>query len=110
MRSNPLYNNICADRIGMYRTEACYNCPKLSECDQHYDEATGEWDYPDPSDHLIRVIVKEKGDHYKKSRHGASTPMRQMSRHRQHLVDTGRASWIPIRTTLSQAIEAAGLP
>jgi len=53
MRSNPKYNNICAVRIGMYREEACYNCLKLSECDQHYDDDTGDWDYP------VFEIIKE---------------------------------------------------
>jgi hypothetical protein len=45
MRVNPLHDNVCATRIGMYRKEACYNCIFLSDCDQHYDEKTGEWDY-----------------------------------------------------------------
>jgi hypothetical protein len=34
----------------MYREYACYDCRMLSHCDQHWDETTKEWDYPDLRD------------------------------------------------------------
>jgi len=46
LKINPKYNNTCHNRIGFYRDEACYDCSHISECEQHYDETTGEWDYP----------------------------------------------------------------
>lgn len=48
MRINPKYDNVCGLRIGMYRQEQCTAgriCPHLSECDAHYDEKTGLFDY-----------------------------------------------------------------
>jgi hypothetical protein len=70
MRVNPFHDNTCSIRIGMYREQACYNCPFLSECDQHYDELTGEWDYPQhelPQESRrrkcspVRILVKKGG-------------------------------------------------
>lgn len=46
MRSNPLFNNICAVRIGMHRSDPCKGCKKVSECDQHWDQVLQDWDYP----------------------------------------------------------------
>lgn len=46
MRTNPKYSNICAVRIGMYRSAQCYYCKMLEECDSRYDEITGTFDYP----------------------------------------------------------------
>jgi len=46
MRTNPKYSNICWIRIGRLREYACYNCKMLEECDEHYDEITGQFDYP----------------------------------------------------------------
>jgi len=48
MRVNPKYSNTCAIQIGAYRKDPCYDCSHLEECDQHYDPATGDWDYPNP--------------------------------------------------------------
>lgn len=49
MRVNPKYNNVCANRIGMYRSGQCIDGPHpcifLSECDKYYDEKTGEFNY-----------------------------------------------------------------
>jgi len=49
LRINPLHENTCHNRIGMYREGQCTDgpkvCPFLDECDYHYD---GEWDYPKP--------------------------------------------------------------
>jgi hypothetical protein len=49
MRVSPVHDNTCSIRIGMYREGQCTDGPKvcsfLSECDQHYDETTGDWDY-----------------------------------------------------------------
>ena len=65
MRVNPRYNNTCAMQIGMNRKDPCYDCSKLSECDQHYNEETGEWDYPQ----LIRPATGKlpTGKHFKKT-------------------------------------------
>jgi hypothetical protein len=46
MRVNPKYSNVCGIRISMYRTEQCYSCRFLEECDRLYDEKTGDFDYP----------------------------------------------------------------
>ena len=46
MRTNPKYSNICAVRIGMYRSAQCYYCIHLEECSERYDEETGTFDYP----------------------------------------------------------------
>ena len=46
MRTNPKYSNICAVRIGMFRSAQCYYCKFLEECDERYDEETGTFDYP----------------------------------------------------------------
>lgn len=64
MRVNPLHDNTCADRIGMYREGQCtdgpHPCTFLGECDQHYDPETGDWDYPDPL--APRLMTKAKPD------------------------------------------------
>ena len=46
IRTNPKYSNICAVRIGMFRSAQCYYCVHLEECDSLYDSETGEFDYP----------------------------------------------------------------
>jgi hypothetical protein len=43
---NPKYSNVCAVRIGTWREHQCWSCKFLSECDFHYDDKTGEFDYP----------------------------------------------------------------
>ena len=63
MRINPLHDSTCHNRIGMYREGQCTDgphvCPFLSECDQHYDPETGEWDYPIPDDFDLACNVPE---------------------------------------------------
>ena len=69
MRHNPTHQNTCANRIGMYREGQCTDGPRpcvfLSECEQHYDEKTGEWDYPQ----LIRPSTGKlaTGKHFKRT-------------------------------------------
>jgi len=46
LRVNPKYSNVCAVRIGTWREQQCWLCKFLPECDEHYDEQTGEFDYP----------------------------------------------------------------
>jgi len=44
----------------MYRTEQCYNCKFLVECDKYYNEKTGEFEYPHFSSNWGRVDLKIK--------------------------------------------------
>ncbi len=48
IRSNPKYQNICWVRVGMYRNKACEGCSKKDECDNLYNERSGEWHFRDP--------------------------------------------------------------
>lgn len=109
MRVNPRYNNTCSIRIGMYREQACYDCRKLSECDQHYNEETKEWDYRDT---LSFHQAKPKLIPHKLRKNppkGPHNPSRILECHRSYLVKIGKASKIPIRTTLEEALVKAGL-
>lgn len=60
MRVNPKFNNICAAQISAYRKDPCYDCSHLEHCDQHYNEVTGEWDYPDPLKERFSMELKKK--------------------------------------------------
>ena len=68
MRVNPRHGDTCHNRIGAYRSGQCtdgpHPCVFLGECDQHYDEKTGEWDYPQ----LIRPSTGKlaTGKHFKR--------------------------------------------
>jgi len=46
MRSNPFYSSICWVRFGMHGRTKCWSCPKEPDCNNHYNETTGEWTYP----------------------------------------------------------------
>ena len=50
MRINPIHSCTCGNRIGMYRAGQCVDGPHpcffLSECEQYYNERTGNFDYP----------------------------------------------------------------
>jgi hypothetical protein len=69
MRVNPLHDSTCWKRVGMYRTGQCtdgpHPCVFLGECDQHYCEKTGDWDYPQ----LIRPSTGKlpTGKHFKRT-------------------------------------------
>jgi hypothetical protein len=69
MRVNPLHDSTCWKRVGMYRTGQCtdgpHPCVFLGECDQHYCEKTGDWDYPQ----LIRPSTRKlaTGKHFKRT-------------------------------------------
>jgi len=49
MRYNDKHHNTCGNRIGMYRGEQCTAgpsvCPFLSECEEHYNPDTKEFEY-----------------------------------------------------------------
>jgi hypothetical protein len=115
MRTNPKYNNTCAMRIGMYREGQCTDGPRpcqfLDECDWHYDEKTGEWDYPDLPKPEIKPRISRTGRYGSGANHhaGASNIGKALYDKRWRLVAKGLASWVPIRTTLSEALEVAGL-
>jgi len=66
IRCNPKYSNICWNRIGMYREDACYSCKMLNECDKLYDEKTGTFDYPkqdnfSPVGYRPKLVITEGG-------------------------------------------------
>ena len=106
MRTNPKYSNICWNRIGMYKEHACYDCKMLGKCDIHYND-DGTWDYTGeltPRKKTICVKVKNK----LKTRSPA-TKARRESQHLDYLVRKGRASKIPVTTTLEEALVIAGL-
>ena len=108
MRVNPKYNNICAMQIGMNRKDPCYDCLKISECDQHYDESTGEWDYPDISKHVVKKPAPVI-DRFKRKAKGVPSVCRANARRRQTLIDKGLLKVVPITTTLEEAIRISGI-
>lgn len=115
MRSNPKHNNTCAERIGTYREDACYDCKFLSECDQHYNEETGTWDYVDAIGAAC-MPKKRKKLPYQPSRskrkcnppNSPNNVSRQAARKRKAMIKAGLIDPVP-KTNLEQAIEAAGL-
>jgi hypothetical protein len=109
LRINPLHDNICHDRIGMYRKLACYDCSKLAECDQHFNEKTGEWDYPNPLELSEVIPMRKKGRYSSASKKGAQTVSQIADRKRRSLIEKGLASRLNPMTTLSEAIEKAGI-
>lgn len=115
MRINPKYNNTCAMRIGMYREGQCTDGPRpckfLDECDWHYDEKTGEWDYPDTLAPTIEKKSVKRGRYGCGDNHhaGVSSIGRSEYQRRYWLVKKGLACWMPIRTNLNQALAEAGL-
>jgi len=116
MRTNPKYNNTCAMRIGMYREGQCTDGPRpcqfLDECDWHYDEKTGEWDYPD----ILKPEIKQKavrkgryGGCGKTSKAGASSIGQLEYKQRRERIRKGLEQPREITTSLSEALEVAGL-
>ncbi|MFA6332967.1 MAG: hypothetical protein WCX22_08445 [Methanoregula sp.] len=110
MRVNPKYANTCCIQIGECRADPCYDCSRLSECDQHYDEQTGEWDYPNPLELPAVKPMRKAGRYSTSSKKGAQSISQIADRKRRSLIARGLASRIPIRTNLEQALSAAGLP
>jgi hypothetical protein len=92
----------------MYREGQCIDgphpCPHLSECDQHYIEETGDWDYSDPL--AIEIPKKAKRKNRNGLRKAAGSLGRISDRRRRNLIKKGLASRLPIKTNLAQALEA----
>lgn len=117
MRVNPTHDSTCANRIGMYREKQCtdgpHPCVFLSECDRHYDEKTGDWDYPDPLNPEIQHKAPKRQGRYGSTgvtpRGGVSPVGKTAYQRRWWLVRKGLACWMPIRSTLDQALAEAGL-
>ena len=111
MRINPTHENTCTNRIGMYRANQCTDgphvCPFLSECETHYDEETGDWDYQNPLDHTVVPTIKKSK--YAKSRKGAGSPGRTENRQRRYRVEKGLEKPFEITTSIDEALKAAGL-
>ena len=111
MRVNPLHESTCHNRIGMYREGQCtdgpHPCTFLGECDQHYIPETGDWDYPDP----LASSPHRRHKRPIKSRrvNGPIQRSRRINNRRWYLIHQGKATAIPIRTNLPQAIKKAGL-
>jgi hypothetical protein len=111
MRINPKYSSVCWNRIGAYRSTQCVDGPRpcvhLSECELHHCEDTGDWDYTHPLEirqhkQRVRKIKNKRG-------RGARLKSKIEEGHRTYLVKIGKASRIPIRTTLNEALAKAGL-
>lgn len=115
MRHNPTHQNTCANRIGMYREGQCTDGPRpcvfLSECERHYDEKTGDWDYPDPLAPEIQQKSRRKGRYGCGDNHhaGASSPGQLEYKRRRHRIKKGLEEPLEITTTLVEALEVAGL-
>jgi hypothetical protein len=96
----------------MYWTGQCVDgphpCPHLAECDQHYIVKTGNWDYPNPLKRK-KLPRKVKPKNRNRTRFAPVSKSKAADNHRRYLVKMGRASWIPVRTTLEEALQAAGL-
>ena len=102
-------------RIGMYREGQCtdgpHPCVFLSECERHYDEKTGDWDYLDPLNPEIQQKAVRKGRYGCGDNHhaGASSPSRLADRKRRYRIAKGLEAPMEITTTLDQALAGAGL-
>jgi hypothetical protein len=111
MRSNPKFQNICSVRYGMYQKDKCVNCVKAAECDQHYDPASGEWDYKDPltleQERKAQIVCKIKNK--KSSGKGPARPTLRKYNHARYLIRIGQIPPVKIETTLAEALEAAHL-
>lgn len=67
MRVNPKYSNVCGVRISMFRNDQCWDCKFLSECDLHYDEESGTFDYPILWHTNEGVKKPQTGKHFKRT-------------------------------------------
>ncbi len=117
MRVNPKHNNTCANRIGMYRSGQCTDGPRpcvfLSECDMHYDEKTGDWyGYSGSLENKPEIVPMKRRGRYgcgNRPHGGASSPSRLVDHRRRERIKKGLEAPREITTTLSEALEVAGL-